>query len=217
MLSFLLDNELAESESGGERVVLTSASSKAAIGTAHLLHQRRVETIAATSRRATAFCASSTPTTPSCPTTTWTPSTRGATILIDLAGNPRHASAIAGSLGRHLRRTILAGFTQIDQSADIAIGDVFSAPARIVELTKRWGREEFDERVANALADFSRAAAGWLSVQHASGPDAVAAALTDVRDGRVPPDRAIVATLAPGLEPATSVDRDPRQQRARTR
>src|ERR1700757_4421696 len=56
MLSFLVDDFLAENEDyGARRVMLSSASSKTAFGLAHLLHARGVKVIGLTSAGNTAF------------------------------------------------------------------------------------------------------------------------------------------------------------------
>ncbi|MEK7423738.1 MAG: DUF2855 family protein [Actinomycetota bacterium] len=196
MLSFLINEELAETVDPTMRVLITSASAKAAIGTAYLLHARGVRTIGATSTTNHAFCARLSCYDHVVPYGDIAGIDRRPTVLVDIAGNPAHRTAIEQTLGPALQRTIAAGLTHAAPNSGVNLDDLFSAPAHIVKLSRRWGRDEFDQRTTAALISFVAAAAAWLEIITVTDPDRIRTALHEAAVGTAAPHQATLATLS---------------------
>jgi hypothetical protein len=208
MLSFLLDDLLAERDlHGASWALITSASSKAAIGTAFLLRSRGVTTTGATAAAHVDFVESlgvydevldydSLDQLETAPTT-----------LVDIAGDAEHRQRLAAHLGDRLVRSIVAGFTRTTGSQmaldDTDGGEVFSAPQRIVERTKQWGRTEFDERVERSLQRFSSWVHDWIELIRTDGPAEVERAYHRVRLGQVAPHQGMLLGLPGPAGPTT--------------
>jgi len=171
-LSFTLDCYLAEHDGLTSGAVITSASSKAAIGLAHLLRGRGVPTVGLTSPRHAGFVGET--------------SEYGAvagydqlgalaaltgprTTLIDVAGNPALRQEIGGQLAGRLTSVLVAGSTHGDGNpASSAADGLFSAPRQIRDQTRRWGWPVLQQRFTAALDGFA-ASATWLTVETAHG------------------------------------------------
>ena len=158
-LSFTLDNYLAEHDGlTAGAVVITSASSKAAIGLAHLLRGRGVPTVGLTSPRHAGFVKQ---------TSEYgavagydqlgaLPALTGSrTTLIDLAGNAALRQEIRGQLAGRRTSVLVAGRTHGD--GDLAPGETgsFFAPQRIRDLSRRWGWHVLQQRFTAALDGFA--------------------------------------------------------------
>jgi Protein of unknown function (DUF2855) len=204
MLSFLLDALLAErQEFGVEQVVVTSASSKAGLGLAHLLQRRGVPVVGLTSARNLAFVDG----------LEVYDSVVGyddvhdldyrTTTVIDVAGDHALANALSEILGDRLRRYVGAGFTHRtharDDARDHGLATLFFAPDEVIARTRQWGRGEFQERFAVAFDGFATWTTGWLRLVRASGPAAVEAAYHGTRSGQVAPTDGVILSLHPTM------------------
>jgi hypothetical protein len=204
--SFLIEDFLADSEVFGARqVVFASASSKTALGTAFLLSQRRpqdVEVVGLTSPGNAEFCretgyydevvtydeldslAADVP-----------------TVFVDMAGDGALLVRVHTHFAGALKHSCIVGATHWEEPRNAAAGlpgpppQFFFAPARIEQRAKDWGPGGVEERYAEAWSEFGPSAAGWLEVEHASGPEGATAAYLEVLEGRVEPRRAHVLTL----------------------
>ncbi len=212
LLSFLLDDHLAEQDLLGNRVVISSASSKAAVGTAFLLHRRGASVVGLTSTRNRDFVdrlgiyeqvitygrlddLDPTP-----------------TVFLDLAGDTTLRQAVHRALSRALAHSLAVGLTHWDRSPwqqpEEASGDdtpaLFSAPARIVARTREWGRAGFESRFGADFAQFAAWSAAWLRLTRSFGADDVEAAYQRALRGTVLPADGVILSM----RPAPIEDRD---------
>ena len=193
-LSFLLADFLTEAELEGARtVVVSSASSKAALGTAFLLAQHGVRTIGLTSEANLDFVDGL--------------GIYGQVVLYrevenlelepavyaDISGNHELRASVHRRYGETLRASLAVGQTHWGDAA----GErpplpgpepvFFFAPDRIRKRTKDWGRDGLEARIAEAWGPFIDWTDGWLAVARGSGPGAVEAAYREVLGGRCAP------------------------------
>jgi hypothetical protein len=171
-LSFTLDNYLAENDRLTSGAVITSASSKAAIGLAHLLRRRGVPTVGLTSPRHVAFVKET------CEygavagydqLGALAALTGSRTTLIDVTGNRALRQEIRDQLAGRLTSVLAAGGTH--DAGNLAAGGEagsFFAPQHIRDLAGRWGWPVLQQRFTAALDGFA-ASATWLSVETAHG------------------------------------------------
>ncbi len=193
--SFLLDDFLADSNLfGAASVVISSASSKTAHGTAFLLSRREgVEVIGLTSSRSTAFVESlgvydgvvayddigSLP--------------RESAVYLDMAGDPDTRLAVHEHYGDGLTHSAVVGATHHDRvggASEPPPGPpptFFFAPDRVAKRSGDWGREGLERRLAEAWVPYVEWTDGWLRVTHESGPEAVQRTYLDLLDGRIDP------------------------------
>ena len=202
MLSFLVDDFLAENEDyGARRVMLSSASSKTAFGLAHLLHARGVKAIGLTSAANTAFVKSL-----GCYDEVVTYD--GVTALpvdtaiayVDMAGNSALREKLHRHFGEQMKYSGQVGLTHRSVSPDEptlpgAKPTWFFAPDQIRKRAKEWGPGGVDIRFAAAWSDFAPNLDQWLDVTEGRGPAAVQAAYLDTLNGRVPPNRGHILSL----------------------
>lgn len=207
---FLADNGFFGATAGGARAVmlLSSASSKTAYGTAAQLAQRpEVEVVGLTSAGNVAFCESlgvysrvltykqldTLPADTPC-------------VYVDFAGNGSLRQAIHTRFVR-LAYSCSIGGTHVDQ---LAGGRglpgprpvLFFAPAQVKKRAADWGPAEFNRRMVAAWHAFRhRAGDGetpWLQVQRHDGPAAVLAVYAQVLGGRGDPRVGHVLSLKTG-------------------
>lgn len=205
--SFLIDDFLADHAFFGARaVVLSSASSKTAYGTAFQLSRRgaageRCEVIGLTSPGNVAFVRRL-----GCYDRVLGYDQIGELPLdlplayVDMAGNAALRSALHHRLGDSLKYSCAVGGTHWD-----ALGGagklpgprptLFFAPAQIKKRAQDWGPAQLQTRLAEAWLQFLRASAAWMQVVRARGPEAVERVYLDVLEGRSGPDQGQVLTL----------------------
>ena len=205
MLSFLVDDFLAENEFYGARsVMLSSASSKTAFGLAHLLHTQRkdVRVIGLTSAANADFVGSL-----GCydevvtyDRVTSLPSDRPV-AFVDMAGN----SALRETLHRHfgdaMKYSGRIGLTHRSTSPDEpplpgAKPVWFFAPDQIRKRAREWGPGGIEKRFGPAWSGFAPMLDRWLNVIEGKGPAAVKQIYLDTLNGRVPPDQGHILSLA---------------------
>jgi uncharacterized protein DUF2855 len=203
MLSFLVDDFLAENgDYGARRVMLSSASSKTAFGLAHLLHARGAKTIGLTSAGNTAFVKSL-----GCyeEVVTYDHVTTipadSPIAFVDMAGS----SDLRERLHRHFRDQMKysgqIGLTHRGISPDEPVlpgakPTWFFAPDQIRKRAKEWGPGGIDKRFGAAWSGFAPKLDQWLDVTEGRGPAAVQAAYLDTLNGRVPPNLGHILSLS---------------------
>ena len=205
MLCFLLADQLeAEGRHGADQVLLTSASSKTALGLAHELGRAGARVAGLTSARNAGFVRS---TGIYDAVATYdeleTLDAGVATVAIDMAGDGALRRRIHEHFGSALRSSILVGATHV-ASASFAPDPTlpgprpafFFAPDRLKERSREWGPAAFEARVQDAFAAFAEWSQGWLRISEGEGADAVLAAYGRVLRGETPPDVAEVVTLS---------------------
>ena len=196
--SFLIDDFLADSAFfGANTLLLSSASSKTAYGTAHFLHQRSgIEVIGLTSPRNVAFCQSL-----GCYSRVLAYDQLGdvaadsACVYVDFAGNAPLRQDIHSRFA-NLAYSCAIGGTHVDQlgSGKNLAGPkpiLFFAPAQVKKRYTDWGPEGFGRTVVAAWQAFSQHAtqpgAPWLNVTQHHGPAAAQQAYAQVLAGQGDP------------------------------
>jgi hypothetical protein len=206
MLSFLVDDFLAEHEFFGARsVMLSSASSKTAFGLAHLLHTLRgdIKVIGLTSTANTDFVKSL-----GCydevvtyDAVTSLPPERPV-ALVDMAGNSELRAKLHRHFGDQMKYSGIIGLTHRLSSPDEkfelpgAKPRFFFAPDQIRKRAKEWGPGGVDTRFSAAWSGFAPQLARWLKLVEGRGPAAVRQVYLDTLGGRVPPDQGHILSLA---------------------
>jgi hypothetical protein len=197
--SFLIDDFLAEHGFfGGKTVLITSASSKTAMGLAYCLKQRgadRPEIVGLTSKRNAGFVAGlgTYDRTVTYDAVGGPSAARGA-VLVDIAGGEATLRAVHAALGDELKYSCRVGFTQWRDAAPV-VEDLpgvrpvfFFAPDRVKARLSDWGQKEFATRVGAASAAFVADARRWLKLETHSGPEAIMVAYRTLLAGDARPD-----------------------------
>ena len=198
---FLSDNGLF----GSDSAVLSSASSKTAMGIAFLLSENRprgCEVIGLTSPRHVEFCErvgyydrvlpydqlesldSHVP-----------------TVWVDMAGDGKLLRSVHEHFGDSLRHSCTVGMTHWDERD--AQHDLpgprpqfFFAPAQIKKRSEDWGPGGVARRYAEAWAAFLPSVREWMEIVHGRGPDAVEDVYRELLEGDVDPAVGHMLSLA---------------------
>ncbi|MFZ4719745.1 MAG: DUF2855 family protein [Ilumatobacteraceae bacterium] len=198
--SFVIDDFLTDNGFfGASTVVLGSASSKTAFGTAHLLRARGdVTVIGLTSPGNVAFveglgCYDQVVTyddIASLPD--------GRAVFVDMSGNASVVRAVHEHYGDDLMHSAIVGLTHWDAQrgrAEALPGPapaMFFAPTQIEKRRAEWGPGAIDERLAAVWGPFIERVAGWITIEHHTGPEAVGEVYTEALENRTRPDTAHV-------------------------
>lgn len=202
MLSFLVDDFLAENGDFGARtVLLSSASSKTAFGLAHLLHSRGRKVIGLTSAGNAGFVGSL-----PCYDEVVTYDrisalpTDAPVAFVDMAGS----SALRAELHHHFRDqmkcSVRVGLTHRATDADEspltgAKPRWFFAPDHIRKRAKDWGPGGIEQRFGAAWSGFAPLLERCLTVVESRGPEAVRRIYLDTLKGRIPPEQGHMLSL----------------------
>lgn len=191
MTSFLLDDQLAETDL--KALVLSSASSKTAMGLAWLARRRGVKVIGLTSPAHVELLTRTglyDQVTPYDQARSLTPD--GPAAYVDFAGRSSVSRDVHETLGDALAVSLVVGVTHWDAigGPPQTVGPAqvfFFAPDRIRQRAQDWGMAELDARFRAALAEFI-VGNPWLKLKHHAGPEALKTLYAEVVAGRVSPD-----------------------------
>lgn len=202
MTSFLIDDFIASEDGfGAERVVITSASSKTALGTAFCMKKRGgMEVLGLTSERNKAFVEG----TGYYDTVVTYEMIEGLdkvpTVIVDMAGN----GALLARLYAHLRNNVTYGCAvgkshyegdaapKPDEGAPMKM---FFAPDYAKSRIAEWGGAGFAERLAERWIPFLNDASDWMKVGDPAGVEAMLKTYKDLLNGTVDPTQASLFTL----------------------
>jgi hypothetical protein len=202
-LSFLFDEHLRDHHDfGADLAVISSASSKSALGLAHLLADRPIATLGLTAPQRVAPlralglydrvepypAAGDLPAEPA--------------VFVDLAGDAALRARIHERLGRALRHSALLGTTHgaLPAGDDDLPGprpELFFVPDQLRDRARREGFIALDRRFADALASFAARSAPWLDLLTVTGADRIEAAYRDLLDGTLPAASALICQMSP--------------------
>lgn len=205
--SWLIDDFLADNEFfGAHQMLLSSASSKTAYGTAFQLKQRPgIEVVGLTSQANKAFCESL-----GCYDRVLAYEELGqvpadaACVYIDFAGNAGLRRGIHTRFA-NLKYSCSIGGTHVEQlggGKDLPgpRATLFFAPAQIKKRNADWGAAQLGQRLVAAWQAFSAkvgdASAPWLKVRRHHGAAAVQAAYAQVLAGRGDPREGHMLSLS---------------------
>lgn len=198
--SFLIDDFLADNDFfGASTIVLASASSKTAFGTAHLLRQRGGLTVVGlTSPGNVAFVEGL-----GCydhvlayDDAALLPS--GTAALIDMSGNAAVVRSVHERYGDDLVHSMIVGLTHWEDrmgTTDPLPGppqSMFFAPSQIEKRHADWGAGVVEGKLAEQWLPFIHQVSDWVSIEHSSGPGAVAEVYAETLEGNTSPDVARV-------------------------
>ncbi|MGB3442470.1 MAG: DUF2855 family protein [Actinophytocola sp.] len=181
----------------GLTVLVTSASSKVAIGIAHRLHGNpNVRTVGFTSEHHREFVAGlglydAVAGYPDLSVVT----ADGPVACVDITGDNAVVSAIHGAFRDSLVHFALLGWTHGAQPPlDLAdpAPEVLFSPGFEQKAIEAEGEDAFFARYHAAENEFIDATESWLTVKNDGGPDAVAAVFASLVDGTHPPDSCTV-------------------------
>ena len=197
-LSFMLVEQLTlEGLLDDCEVLITSASSKAAIGTAHLLaeHGHRPP-IGLTAPKNVRFVQS-------LGVYREVRAYRDApvlaperAVLLDIAGSSDTRRVLEHRYGARLERTFVAGGTHVDRDG-VSPGSesFFFAPERMRSRAREVGWKELNERYCREVKQYARWTLDWLEVEPARGPERVASTYASTLENTTAPDRTFVLRL----------------------
>ncbi len=200
-----MNSGLGDRYFGAEQVVVLSASSKTAIGFAQRAKERGVATVVGLTSPANAAFVGGL----GYYDTVLTYDDVDAldvdihSVSIDMAGNPALLGAVHRRLGDRLEYSMTVGRSHHDAPTLSSYGgplpgpapQLFFAPTEVSRRQQAWGRDDYNQRAADALVKFVEGSRSWLTVEHRVGPEAAASAWRDVYDGNVAPDVGLIATL----------------------
>jgi len=187
--SFMLADALAEQEA--EVLVLSSASSKTAYGTAFLLQGGGAELVGLTSPGNVAFTTSLGCYDRVLAYDDVAELAPRPTAYVDLAGSTPLRTALHDHLAEHLVLDLVVGVTHQDATPAGTLAGarptVFFAPDRMTQRTEDWGREGLDERFGQAWRRFAPTVQGWVDVTVSAAPGDLAAVWAEVLSGASDP------------------------------
>lgn len=190
---FVLDRFLGDNDMfGATAVVLSSASSKTAISTAHCLAGRGGITVVGLTSAANADLVRSLDLYDE--VVAYDDIDDLAVedaVYVDLAGNTAVRAAVHRHYGDHLRHSAMVGGTHWDEGSD---DDVPGPEPVFFFAPEHWGSEA-EELLPAAWRGFSAGVDGWLRVEHREGIDAVRSSYLETLDGRADPAVGLVLSL----------------------
>ncbi len=204
--SFLLDDLHRENDCfGASRLLLSSASSKTAMGVAFGMMRDKpagLEIVGLTSAGNMAFtqslgCYDRVLAYEDLETLDVTP-----TAFVDMAGDADLLRRVHRHLDAALKNSCRVGLTHWQSTSNFVDGltggpkpAFFFAPSYAQERIAAWGRDGFQKRLAAASAAFFEGAKDWMQVTHGAGPEAVQAQYSEMLQGRIDPAKGHMLSL----------------------
>ncbi|MEZ4957669.1 MAG: DUF2855 family protein [Saprospiraceae bacterium] len=188
---------------GAENIVLTSASSKTALGLAFLLNKNKKEDgkkiIGLTSDKNIGFVKNSgyydevisyenvlnnLP--------------KNNAVVVDFAGNSKLIHVIYDMLGDALKHAALIGLTDwqsYNPFKQIPVAKFFFAPTHIQNKYKEWGAEKTNLLLGTAMNDFIKDAEKWIELTYINSETALADLYAGMLKGEVDPSKGYIVRL----------------------
>jgi len=203
--SFVIDDFLKDNEDfGASQVVVSSASSKTAIGVAYLAKQREIKTVGLTSAGNREFVESLEVFSEVVVYEDVDEIAKVPSAYVDIAGNQDLLRAVHAHLDGVLSHSMVVGNTNWDHVATdtnelVAPRPEFLfAPTQISKRTKEWGRDELDRRIGTAWSNYSEWCDSWIEFSQAAGNDEVLAVYETLRSGRSDPKQGFICSIHSG-------------------
>jgi len=194
MTSFVIDDWCADNDMfGATTVVLSSASSKTAIGVAHLMSKRDgIRVVGLTSPGNVDFVNSL-----GCYDDVVTYDDVGSienapAAYIDMSAAGDLRLAVHTHFGDNLKVSSSVGATDwegMGGGADLPgpTPELFFAPSQIEKRNADWGREEMERRLLAAWTEYSAWTDSWMTIVRHDGAEALAELWAEMLPGRVDP------------------------------
>lgn len=182
-----------------KRIIITSASSKTALGLAFMLKQNqskdKLNIVGLTSKKNVAFV-----------TATGLYDTvisyddydvqlkKGTSVVVDFSGNMSLLASLANRLGSSLKFMSLIGFTDWQSTGAFKHpkAKMFFAPDSIQVLSKKWGAPKMNQRMGQSLYQFIKKAKNWTEVVPVTEYKEVKKLYLQVLKGDVDPSKGYV-------------------------
>jgi len=199
--SFMLADWLIDTDCrGAGMVVMSSASSKTAHGTAFELHRQGRRVIGLTSPQNVAFTAGLGCYDEVLSYDDMHSLTKDSTVLYaDFAGNVDLSVRLRTQLGSVLVHEVVVGVThqRPAPAGNLAKtgGEVFFAPTQMNKRIKEWGREGVDRKFAESWGRFAPVVETWVDVVVGHGPEDLQRVWHDVLAGNAAPREGHVLQL----------------------
>jgi hypothetical protein len=197
--SFLIEAWLADEDVfGAESVVISSASSKTALGLAYLLRTNgRATVVGLTSPSNVGFVDDTDAYDRIVPYGDLPGGLGdGTAVYVDFAGSADVLSAVHHHFGDRLRRSVTVGFTHraAGDNSDLPgpAPEFFFAPDHIVRRTEQWGGHGMAERIDAARVGFDAAAGAMIEVVERTGADEIIDSWTAAVDGGLDPRQGVI-------------------------
>jgi hypothetical protein len=195
MTSFVIDDFFFDNaDFGASTAVISSASSKTAIGVAHLMSKRgRLHVLGLTSPGNLGFaeslgCYDQLVTYDNVADIAVAPA-----VYIDISGSGSVRHGVHSHFGDDLKFSSAVGATDWEGMGGGSgplpgpSPEFFFAPSQLQKRNEDWGREEMDRRVLEAWTGYSSWTDNWMKVVEHAGADALAALWSEMLPGRVDP------------------------------
>ena len=190
---FMTSVLLARSLVGHGRVLLSSASSKTALGTAYLLARAgAAEVVGITA--ATEFASRLGVYREVVSYDAIEHVARQPATFVDLAGNAGVRAAVHRHLGDALEASVVVGATHLDAARPPA-AEPLPGPAPTFFFAPDHVGAGIDADARAAFAELVEWSAGWLTVERRDGPESVLAAWNEAVEGDLPPTTALSLAL----------------------
>jgi len=194
---FLLDN----ADFGATQAVVSSASSKTAIGFAQLAKQRGLKTVGLTSAGNQAFVESLNVYSEVVTYDAVDSIATVSAVYIDIAGNQDLLRDVHTHLDGFLNHSMVVGNTNWDHQATNTSAlpaptpEFLFAPTQISKRTKEWGRDELDQRIGDAWKNYSEWCDTWLDFSQAVGNEEVLGVYEALCSGQPDPKLGYICSL----------------------
>jgi hypothetical protein len=202
MLSFLVDDFLSEASFfGAASVVLTSASSKTAIGLAYLLKKRsRVKVIGLTSGSNRVFVEKLGCYDEVVAYDSIEQMPRAPIVIVDMAGNAGVLTALHNRFGANVKYSCRVGLTHVDTEqppADLpgAKPVWFFAPDQMKKRAQDWGKGGVETRIAEVWQGLVSLFDRSTKIEFAKGSEAVRRVYLATLEGKARPDTGYMLSL----------------------
>lgn len=186
---------------GADQIVMTSASSKTALGLAHCLadDSNSPKVIGLTSSRNMDFVKESGYYREVYSYEDYKNVASEKTVIVDFSGNNDLQADLQGHFGENLSYNCLVGMVHWNErrgEKEIQKrGTVFFAPTYYQEAVQEWGAKEFNKRLGAQLLSFIQTANNWLTVKHHHGEEALLSLHEEMTDGNIDPKEGHIVIL----------------------
>jgi NADPH:quinone reductase-like Zn-dependent oxidoreductase len=201
--SFLIEDFLADNgRFGAQAVVIASASSKTALGTAFQLKRAGgSEVIGLTSPRNVEFCkrVGYYDRVVAYADLAALPAQRP-TVFVDMAGDGKLLHDVHHHFGDQLKHSCIVGATHWENRGTQhalpgAKPQFFFAPARIAKRNQDWGPDGVMQRFGQAWGPFVQSVDGWMKVTRSRGAETAQRVYREVLEGKSGPEQGHMLSL----------------------
>lgn len=196
---WMICDSLMQGDPTPERVIISSASSKTALATAHGMTTRGIETVGLTSPGNVEFVkASGLYTTVLTYDQIDTVSGDKKSAFVDFQGRPETTMAVHKAAGSSLLRSLIIGVTDWESDRAPAADlpgpgpEFFFVPTYAADRSKQFAPGELDAMVAKDLTSFYPVSTKFVTPETITGPDDISEAWRDTVDAKIAPSRGLI-------------------------